>query len=119
MSGLIQQYAYHYVDSHRKKLSQQKDFIQVKKILDKNDIVEQFASYANKRGLKRRNLMIKSSRKLLREYIGSNIIDDVLGTEATAQFVNEFDPCVLRAIKVCKEGKTWPATNVKAKKKRK
>lgn len=75
LSGLIQQYAYHYVDSHRKKLSQQKDFIQVKKILDKNDIVEQFASYANKRGLKRRNLMIKSSRKLLREYIGSNIID--------------------------------------------
>lgn len=35
LSGLIQQYAYHYVDSHRKKLSQQKDFIQVKKILDK------------------------------------------------------------------------------------
>ncbi len=116
LSGLIQQYAYHYVDSHRKKLSQQKDLIHVKKILDKNDLVEQFASYANKRGLKRRNLMIKASCKLLREYIGSNIIDDVLGTEATAQFVNEFDPCVLRAIKVCKEGKTWPATNVKAKK---
>ena len=42
--------------------------------LDSQDMVEKFASYADKRGLKRRNLLIKKSHKLLDRVIDSRII---------------------------------------------
>lgn len=117
VSGLIQQYAYAFVDANRSMLKAQKNLAHVCAYLNKHNVVEQFAIFANKRGLKRRNLMIKTSHKLLYEYIGSNIIDDILGTQAAVQFANEYDPCVMRAVKICQNKKTWPMCPQKVRRK--
>ena len=74
MSGLILQFAYSYTDDHRAALSKFDNMKDMAEYLTKQNIVEKFAVYANKNGLRRRNLMIKKSHKLLERFIVSRII---------------------------------------------
>ena len=59
-------------------------------------------------GVKRRNLMIQRSRKLLKSYLTTAIISDVLDESEAAQYANETDEGVMRAIKILEEGKAFP-----------
>lgn len=108
LTGMIQKFAYYYVDKNRIRLKEVKSIKQIEKKLVKDNIVEQFANFASKRGLKRRNLMIRVSHNLLLQYIGSNIIDDLMGTQATVKYINETDPCFLKARALCSAKQTWP-----------
>ena len=74
MSGLILQFAFEYTDDNRQKLNEYKTMKDLEKYLLKQNMVEKFASYAEKNGLKRRNLMIQRSHKLLERYLHSRII---------------------------------------------
>ena len=65
MTGLILQFAYSYVDANRQKLAAYTDSKSLADYLKKQNLVEQFAAYADKNGLKRRNLMIQKSHSLL------------------------------------------------------
>ena len=59
MSGLILQFAFEYTDDNRQKLNEYKTMKDLEKYLLKQNMVEKFASYAEKNGLKRRNVMIQ------------------------------------------------------------
>ena len=78
LSGLILQFAFTYTDDNRPKLNNFKEMMELADYLDSQDMVEKFASYADKRGLKRRNLLIKKSHKLLDRVIDSRIIYNML-----------------------------------------
>lgn len=106
--GLVVQYAYEYTDDNRQKLSKFANSKDLKSYLEKQNIVEQFANYADKKGLKRRNLMIQKSSKLFERALFGNIIYIMLDDEEYAKYVNESDPTVLQAMELFKTNKIWP-----------
>lgn len=108
MSGLIIQYAFTYTDENRQKLSQYSSEKGLADYLQKQNIVEKFATYAEKNGLKRRNLMIQRSHKLLERYIISRIIYNMQNEQAWMQYLNSDDPAIIEAIKLFREGKAFP-----------
>ena len=108
MSGLIIQYAYTYTDDNRQKLSQYRTTKELAAYLSKQNMVDKFATYAEKNGLKRRNLMIQRSHKLLDRYITSRIIYNMMSEEALLQYLNSDDPAITKTLKVFKEKKAFP-----------
>ena len=108
MSGLILQFAFSYTDYNRTKLNSYKDMMEMAKYLVSQNTVEQFATYADKCGLKRRNIMIRKSHKLLERYINSRIIYNMLDDQAWTQYINADDPTINMALKVLKNGKAFP-----------
>ncbi len=109
LSGLLYQYAYEYVDQYRSQLSKARTAEDVTAFTSKHSLIEGFAEFAAKAGLKRRNLMIQQSRKLLTRYITTTIISDLLDESASAAYANSFDEGVNRAIAVFAQGKAFPS----------
>lgn len=108
MSGLILQYAFTYTDNNRPKLNTYKDMINLSKYLVSQNTVEQFAAYADHNGLKRRNLMIRKSHKLLERFINSRIIYNMLDDEAWTEYINADDPTIAKALSVFRENAAFP-----------
>lgn len=103
MRGLILNYAYQYTDAHRKELADLEDMPALERHLKRQDLVEKFAQWAEKNGLKRRNLMIQKSHRLLEEYITCRIIYNIQNEAALTQYLNQRDPVIKETLKVMKE----------------
>lgn len=116
MSGLILQFAFEYTDDNRLKLNNFKEMMELSDYLVKQNTVEQFASYANKNGLQRRNLMIRKSHKLLERYINSRIIYNIMDEDTWTQYINQDDNAVLKALEVFANKAAFPKKEVSAKK---
>ena len=108
MSGLILQFAFTYTDDNRPKLRNFKEMMQLADYLDSQNMVEQFVSYADKHGLKRRNLLIKKSHKLLDRVIDSRIIYNMLDEQAWTQFINQDDPVIKKSLEVFSKHEAFP-----------
>ena len=108
MSGLILQFAYSYTDDNRLKLNNFKEMAALSKYLVGQNTVEKFATYADKNGLKRRNLMIRKSHKLLERYINSRIIYNMLDEEAWTEYINYDDPVIAATLRVFKNNAAFP-----------
>ena len=108
MTGLILQFAYTYTDDNRIKLNNFKEMMQLSDYLVKQNTVELFANYADKKGLKRRNLMIRKSHSMLERYINARIIYNMLDEQALNEYLNQDDPVVMRAIEVLNKGEAFP-----------
>lgn len=108
MSGLILQYAFTYTDNNRPKLNTYKDMMSLSKYLVSQNTVEQFAAYADRNGLKRRNLMIRKSHKLLERFINSRIIYNMQDDEAWTEYINADDPTIAKALSVFRENAAFP-----------
>lgn len=113
MSGLILQYAFTYTDNNRPKLNTYKDMMSLSKYLVSQNTVEQFAAYADHNGLKRRNLMIRKSHKLLERFINSRIIYNMLDDEAWTEYINADDPAIAKALSVFRENAAFPKKSAK------
>lgn len=108
MSGLILQFAFTYTDNNRPKLNTFRDMMAMSKYLVQQNTVEKFAAYADKNGLKRRNLMIRKSHKLLEKFINSRIIYNIMNDEAWTAYLNLDDPTIERALVVFKNHAAFP-----------
>ncbi len=108
MSGLILQFAYNYTDEHRSKLSTFDDVKELELYLKKQNILEEFVSFADRNGLKRRNLMIQKSRKLLERFVYSRIIYNILNDQAWTEYLNQDDPAVMEALRLFRSGTAFP-----------
>ena len=108
LSGLIIQFAYDFTDNNRDKLKEYQSLKDLEKYLVKQNMVEKFASYGEKNGLKRRNLMIQRSHKLLERYIHSRIVYNMMSEEAWVEYINEDDPAIKETLKVFRENKAFP-----------
>lgn len=107
LSGLVYQFAFDYSDKNRTELNKLslKEMID---FLDRDRLLEKFAAFAQKRGLKRRNLMLYKSRKLFELNIYAAIINNIKDTNDFYEYLNSNDPAVLRAIEVLKKGEAFP-----------
>ena len=109
ISGLILQYAFEYTDENRDKMKSMKSMSALLSYLRRQNLVEHFATYAEKNGLQRRNLMIQKSHSLLDKYINSRIIYNMLDEQAWMEYLNVDDPTILKALQVFKERKAFPS----------
>ena len=108
MSGLILQFAFAYTDDNRQKLGEYKDLKRLSDYLNKQNMVEKFAVYGDSHGLKRRNLLIQKSHKLLERYINSRIIYNMLDENSWHQYINQDDPVMMKALQIFSEGASFP-----------
>ena len=108
MSGLIMQFAFSYTDNNRLKLNNFKEMMELSDYLVRQNTVEKFAQYADSHGLKRRNLLIQKSHKLLERYINSRIIYNMLDENAWTRYINQDDPVIFEALRIFKENASFP-----------
>ena len=108
MSGLILQYAFNYTDNNRQKLNTYSSMMEMSKYLVSQNTVEQFAAFADKNGLKRRNLMIRKSHKLLERFINSRIIYNMLDEQAWTEYIKQDDPTIATALRVFEKNEAFP-----------
>lgn len=108
MTGLILQYAFNYTDENRSKMKEFKTGKALEAYLKKQNTVDKFATFADKNGLKRRNLMIQKSHKLLERFINSRIIYNMLNEQAWTEYLNQDDPAIIETLRIFREGKAFP-----------
>jgi carboxyl-terminal processing protease len=113
MSGLILQFAFNYTDNNRQKMQQFKELLELESYLKKQNMVEQFATYANSHGLQRRNLLIRKSHTLLERYIDSRVIYNMLDEQAWNQYLNADDNVIKKALEVFKNNAAFPKVPAK------
>lgn len=117
MRGLILQFAFVYTDNNRPKLSGFENMYDLADYLDSQNTVDKFATYADKNGLKRRNLLIKKSYNMLKLYINSRIIYNIMDEEDWIEYLNLDDNVVKTALDVFKRNEAFPKRPVKKAKK--
>lgn len=108
MSGLMLQFAYNFTDNNRPRLQDFTQMEQMANYLSRQNLVEQFANFADGNGLRRRNLMIMRSHTLLETFINSRIIYNMLDEQAWNQYLNRDDPTVAAALKVFRTHSAFP-----------
>ena len=69
---------------------------------------EQFIRFADSKNVKRRNLLISKSHKLLEKSLYGNIIYNMLGREPYIRYLNQSDPTVQKALEILIKGETFP-----------
>ena len=113
MSGLILQFAFNYTDENRGKMKDFKSASGLEHYLKRQNTVEKFVTWADKNGLKRRNLMIQKSYKLLERYINSRIIYNMLDEEAWTEYLNQDDPAIQETLKLFLNNESFPKPDTK------
>ena len=108
MSGLILQYAFNYSDENRQRLADMTSVKEMETYLKKQNVVDKFAAYAEKNGLKRRNLMIQKSHKLLERFLVSRIIYNVHSEQAWTEYLNQDDPAIIEDLRLFRENAAFP-----------
>jgi len=106
--GLILQFSFQYTDRNRAKLNEYDNEEELLKYLRRQGIVEQFIRFADSKNVKRRNLLISKSHKLLEKSLYGNIIYNMLGREPYIRYLNQSDPTVQKALEILIKGETFP-----------
>ena len=109
VSGLILQYAFQYTDNNRQTLKRFTEMQPLSEYLTGRNLVDDFANYAEKNGLRRRNNLIRKSHGLLENYINSRIIYNMLDEQAWNQYLNRNDEMIRQAREVFKKGAAFPS----------
>ena len=108
MNGLILQFAFTYTDNNRQKMKDFKNMLALANYLKKQNTVELFADYADKRGLQRRNLLIRKSHTLLEQFINARIIYNMLDEQALNEYLNLDDAVIRAALGVFHSNSAFP-----------
>jgi len=106
--GLILQFSFQYTDHNRAKLNDYEDEEELLKYLRRQGIVDQFVRFADSKGIKRRNLLINKSHKLLERSLYGNIIYNMLGREPYIRYINQSDSTVKKALEILQNGEAFP-----------
>ena len=107
-SGLLRQFCFEYADANRQELNKFETPDELAQYLKRKNVIHQFANYAAKKGLKRRNLMIRKSYKLFEENVYGMIIYNIMNTEAFIKYLNETDPAIIKSLAVMEAGEAYP-----------
>lgn len=107
-TGLVHQFAFAYADENRAKLSSLRTASRMEQFLRGENLLEKFAQFGEKHQLRRRNLMLRKSRRLFERSIYGNIINYVGEMKDYLMFVSKDDPVVIKAREVLDGGKSFP-----------
>jgi carboxyl-terminal processing protease len=96
------------VDKHRELFESCPDVETLVALLRKMKLVDKLVAEAEKKGVKRRNLMIRTSYHLIERYLFINIIDYIFGVSEATKYENRTDAAMLKALEIIDEGKARP-----------
>lgn len=105
---LTVQFAFQYTDNHRSELQKYETEEALLQYLKRQNILEQFARFAESKGLKRRNILMYKSQRLFETNLYGNIIYNMLGMEAYIEYLNKSDKTVLKALEILDKGESFP-----------
>lgn len=106
--GLIIRYTFDYTDQNRSTLQKYDTPEKMEAYLKGQNLLNKFAAWAEKKGLKRRNNLMMKSRGLFEMSLYGNIIYNMLGMEAYVEYLNESDKTVLKAVEILEKGESFP-----------
>lgn len=106
--GLIIRYTFDYTDQNRSTLQKYDTPEKMEAYLKGQYLLNKFAAWAEKKGLKRRNNLMMKSRRLFEMSLYGNIIYNMLGMEAYVEYLNESDKTVLKAVEILEKGESFP-----------
>lgn len=106
--GLIIRYTFDYTDQNRSTLQKYDTPEKMEAYLKGKNLLNKFAAWAEKKGLKRRNNLMMKSRRLFEMSLYGNIIYNMLGMEAYVEYLNESDKTVLKAVEILEKGESFP-----------
>ena len=106
--GLIIRYTFDYTDQNRSSLQKYDTPEKMEAYLKGQNLLNKFAAWAEKKGLKRRNNLMMKSRRLFEMSLYGNIIYNMLGMEAYVEYLNESDKTVLKAVEILEKGESFP-----------
>ncbi len=107
-NGLSTLYSFQYTDNNRETLNKYDTEESLLKYLQHQGLIERFIQYADSKGVKRRNLLIQKSHKLLERNVYGNIIYNMLGQESYIRYFNKTDETVLKALDILQKGEAFP-----------
>lgn len=112
-AGLIQQFAFKYVDVNRKALSKMADYKQFLRMEPAADVIlNDFVNYASQHGVPARWYYINQSRDNIVNYIKALVARDIFGNESFYPIINRNDKTVEAALKAFNKHKaTFPITS--------
>ena len=105
---LIIRYTFDYTDQNRSTLQKYDTPEKMEAYLKGQNLLNKFAAWAEKKGLKRRNNLMMKSRRLFEMSLYGNIIYNMLGMEAYVEYLNESDKTVLKAVEILEKGESFP-----------
>lgn len=110
--GLIQQYAFKYVDINRISLNKMSDYKQFLRMEPTTEsILNDFVKFAAEKGVPARWYYINMSRDVIVNYIKALVARDIFGSEAFYPIINRTDKTVEAAIKAFNKHKAvFPIT---------
>lgn len=106
--GLIIRYTFDYTDQNRSTMQKYDTPEKMEAYLKGQNLLNKFAAWAEKKGLKRRNNLMMKSRRLFEMSLYGNIIYNMLGMEAYVEYLNESDKTVLKAVEILEKGESFP-----------
>lgn len=106
--GLIIRYTFDYTDQNRSTLQKYDTPEKMEAYLKGQNLLNKFAAWAEKKGLKSRNNLMMKSRRLFEMSLYGNIIYNMLGMEAYVEYLNESDKTVLKAVEILEKGESFP-----------
>ena len=112
--GLIIRYTFDYTDQNRSILQKYDTPEKMEAYLKGQNLLNKFAAWAEKKGLKRRNNLMMKSRRLFEMSLYGNIIYNMLGMEAYVEYLNESDKTVLKAVEILEKGESFPQAQAPA-----
>ena len=106
--GLIIRYTFDYTDQNRSTLQKYDTPEKIEAYLKGQNLLNKFAAWAEKKGLKPRNNLMMKSRRLFEMSLYGNTIYNMLGMEAYVEYLNESDKTVLKAVEILEKGESFP-----------
>ena len=98
--GLIYSFAFNYADNNRSKLSKYKNHMSLNKYLKKQNILDQFISYAESEGIKKDPEGIKKSKDVLQIHLRASIARNIMDNEGFYPIISEIDQPLLKAVEI-------------------
>ena len=80
--------------------------------LKKQNLLNDFISYADSKGIKARHWQIEKSKNRIERSIYSYIIYNIQGMLEHTRYINKFDPTVKRAIEILENEESFPVVNM-------
>ena len=105
---LTQKFCFEYTDQNRQKLQKYETADELLKYLQKQNLLEKFARYAESKGLKRRNILMYKSKELFDLNLYGNIIYNMLNMEEYLKYHNQTDKTVQKALEVLEKEESFP-----------
>ena len=98
--AITYQFAYQYTDQHRKELGKFKDWKELEKYLNKQNILREFVAFAQEKDIAPNEEQIQKSRPLMTRLLNAYIVRDVLGDEGFFPLFERDDEITKKAVEL-------------------